>query len=361
MDRWIPRALDSVNGGFHENYAEDWSEQPDKTRSLVYLARMIWLAATGGNQEAVDHGFKTLWEKFWDDDYGGFYWMIGVDNELVPDPEKHLYGQAFAVYAMAKAGKLNDALWAFQWFDLHAHDDENGGYVETLWSDGEKRISGEGEDSIGTPYGLKSMNTHLHILEALIELYSATKDSKVRSRLEEVFEIFTTRYMLLDGRLVYYATQDYHQASEVDSYGHAMEAAFLAIEAAEVLELKVEETWELARRMVDRCLEVGWDDRYGGMYNEGHFDKPPDDMNKIWWVQAESYNALRLMANRYGSPYESYRDRQLRFIADHQIDPVHGGWFPTVNHDGSPVPGHIKSDAWTEGYHQGRAIILAQV
>ena len=350
--------MDTQHGGFHQNYAEDWSELPDQSRSLVYLARMIWLAAVGGNAECVEHGCKSLWEQFWDNDYGGFAWEIGLDDHVI-DPSKHVYGQAFTIFALAKAGKVHDALWAFQWLDLHAHDDLHGGYVETLWSDGERRIFGDGTDSIGTPYGLKSMNTHLHLLEAFIELYSASHDERVRLRLQEVFQIFCKHFMQPDGRLIYYTTHDYRLASDVDSYGHAVESAFLAIEAAEALNEEVEATWALAKTVVDRTLSVGWDKVHGGLFYEGEFGKPPHNRDKVWWAQAECLNALRLMASRYGSPYLALYDQQWAFIETFVIDEVHGGWRPVVLEDGSPVEGHIKSDAWTEGYHQGRAVLLA--
>ena len=358
LDRWIPRSVDIVHGGFHQNYAEDWSELPDSSRSLVYHARMIWLAALGGNQEVADKGCKTLWEKFWDSDYGGFVWSTELDG-AVQDPEKHLYGNAFAVFALAKAGKKNDADWAFQWFDLHAHDDENGGYIETCWSDGDPNLSSDGKDSLGTPYGLKSMNTNLHIVEALIELYHLSHDSRVKMRLQEVFDIFRTRFAQPDGRLIYYVTKELVPASDIDSYGHAMEAAFLMTEAAEALERDTEETWSLAKIMVDRTLEHGWDTENGGMFNEGHFDKLAHDRNKVWWVQAESFNVLRIMAEKYGEPYDRLCDEQWAFIERHMIDSVYGGWRPSVLTDGSRIEGLVKSDAWTEGYHQGRAVLLA--
>ena len=355
---WIPRAVDAVRGGFHQNYAYNWTELPDTSRNLVYHCRMIWLAAAGGEQAIADEGCKALWEKFWDGDYGGFVWSIDLEGGVV-DPEKHLYGNAFAIFALARAGKKHDSDWAFQWFNIHAHDAENGGYFEALWSDGEPNLSSDGKDSLGTPYGLKSMNSNLHILEALIELYELGRGEHVRSRLQEVFDIFRTRYAQPDGRLTYYTTKDYVQASEIDSYGHAMEAAFLMIEAAEALSCEVEETWDLAKTMVDRTLAVGWDSVHGGMFNEGHFDQPSHDRNKVWWVQAESLNVLRLFAERYGEPYLSLMVWQWEFVERFMIDEVNCGWRSSVLEDGSLVEGQSKSDAWTEGYHQGRAILLA--
>lgn len=355
---WIPRAVDAVNGGFQQNYAEDWTELPDESRSLVYHCRMIWLAAAAGETAVADEGCRSLWEKFWDQDYGGFVWSI-PNNGGSLDPEKHLYGNAFAIFALAQAGKKEDAMWAFQWIDLHAHDELNGGYFETCWSDGEPNLSSEGLDSLGTPYGLKSMNSNLHMMEALIELYHLSEDPKVRQRLQETFDVFRTRFAYSDGRLIYYATKELAAATDIDSYGHAMEAAFLMIESAEALEKNVEETWAQAKTMVDRTIQAGWDTQNGGMFNEGHFGKPAHDRRKIWWVQAESFNVLRILAQRYGEPYQGLCDHQWAFIKNHMIDHEHTGWRPTVNEDGSRIPDLNKSDAWTEGYHQGRAVLLA--
>jgi mannobiose 2-epimerase len=180
-------------------------------------------------------------------------------------------------------------------------------------------------------------------------------------RLKETFELFRAKFAQPDGKLIYYVTKDLNPASDIDSYGHAMEAAFLIVEAAEALDFEIESTWKLAKTMVDRTLSVGWDSQYGGMFNEGHFDKPAHDQSKVWWVQAESFNVLRMMAKKYGDPYQSLCDQQWTFIQKFMIDTKNKGWQPTVNGDGSRIPDLKKSDAWTEGYHQGRAIQLAMV
>ena len=320
---------------------------------------MIWLAAAGGLTDIADEGCRSLWEKFWDQDYGGFVWEIGLDGKAI-NPEKHLYGNAFAVFALAKAGKRDDAIWSFQWLDLYAHDNEHGGYVESCWSDGEQNLSSEGKDALGTPYGLKSMNSNLHTLEALIGLHTLVKDAKVEDRLHEMFDLFRTTFARPDGKLIYYVTKDLKQASDIDSYGHAMEAAFLMLESAHALSRDIEPTWLLAKEMVDRTVGVGWDSRYGGMFNEGHFGKEAHDKNKIWWVQAESFNVLRMMAKQFGEPYTTLSQKQWTFIKDYMIDRSNRGWRPAVMQDGSLIPQLDKSDEWTDGYHQGRAILLNQ-
>jgi len=69
-----------------------------------------------------------------------------------------------------------------------------------------------------------------------------------------------------------------------------------------------------------------------------------------WWIMHE----------KYGKQTSKYWDafvKQWDFISKHQIDSVHGGWYATVNADGTPLARRAKSDRWTEGYHQGRAML----
>jgi len=42
---WFPRAVDKERGGFIQDYAEDWSEKRDGNKTLVYQARLTWMAA----------------------------------------------------------------------------------------------------------------------------------------------------------------------------------------------------------------------------------------------------------------------------------------------------------------------------
>jgi cellobiose epimerase len=359
VDCWFPRCVDVRQGGFHQNFAFDWRQLPDTQRTIVFQSRMTWLSALAGLVETATHGVDYLQKHFWDQEHGGYFWSVLPNGEVV-DSEKHSYGQAFAIFALCQCGRLTEADWAFQWFDLHARDNVRGGYFETLWSSGEPKIACESEaDSIGTPYGLKSMNTHLHILEALIELYRHRRDATVRKRLCEVFGLLRDRFVSPEGKLWYYLTLDWVVASTVESYGHALETAFLLIEAAEILEIEVDATWDLAKKMVDHCLRVGWDFQFSGFHYEGHHEQKPSLIYKEWWTQAEAFNVLRIFANRFGEPYQSLMQKQWQFIHDFQIDHQHSGWRGRVSADGTADESQDKSDAWTESYHQARAISLA--
>lgn len=66
------------------------------------------------------------------------------------------------------------------------------------------------------------------------------------------------------------------------------------------------------------------------------------------------------MHERFGAQSPRYWDafnRQWEWIRQHQVDNRNGGWHPEVKREGASNPGRAKSDAWTEAYHQGRALL----
>ena len=366
VEQWIPRAVDP-NGGFYQNYDAAWNALEDDSRGVVYQARLTWLASIAGNNEVAEHGAKFLMDHMWDKRNGGFWWSVGLDGK--PSAEKHTYGNAFALYALARhanATKRADdrarAMIAFSWFDRNAHDPKLGGWFETLDASNKPiLISDPGSaDSIGTPYGVRSMNTTIHILEALVELYALTRDTAVKTRLERAFSLVRDRYTSPKGELHYYLSADYTESrSNLDSYGHELETAYLLLEAAEVLgKPNDKETWRKAKLLVDHCLKVAWDEKNGGFFYEGHIGQGPSERKKEWWTTAEGLNALRLFAKKYGGIYQTRYAQLWKFVSEHQLDKVNGGWHPTIDENNQPVLRN-KSDAWTEGYHQGRAIFLA--
>ncbi len=382
LEKWFPAAVDRSHGGFIENFAADWSRGRDDERTLVYQSRLTWLAAQAARHDPAKatayteysrHGAAFLAEKLWDHDHGGFYWAVDLSGKTVQPffDEKHVYGIAFGIYAAAAsyqvthdAATLELAKKAFRWLDEHAHDAKSGGYFETLAADGKPIMTApanRSSDAIGTRYGRKSMNTHIHVLEALTGLYEVWPDPAVRSRLDEVFNIARDKIYFSPGCLHMFLEPDWQPMPGVDSFGHDIEAAYLLVEAAAALGKPDDEAaWSAARHLVDHAMQFGFDNEEGGFYNEGTVDGHDLKEEKIWWVEAEGLNALLLMHERYGRQTPRYATafiKQWDFIRRRQIDAVHGGWFASVGPNGKPAGDRQKSDRWTEGYHQGRALL----
>lgn len=380
LGQWFPRAVDPA-GGFHQNYAEDWSRLPGEERSVVYQARLTWLAAQAARRfpqqsetylEYARHGFRGLRDQLWDKSAGGFFWAVDEAGKPERNGEKHVYGISFAIYALAglyQASKDEAALTlahsAFSWLEAHAHDTVNGGWYEALTRQGvpiKAPTAASESDPIGTRYGRKSMNTHIHLLESLTALCEARPSQPLRESLLEAFLVVRDKVAAPSGGyLNLFFTPDWQVVPDHDSYGHDVETAFLLTEASSVLGMPHDtRTWALAQRIVDHALEYGWDKQNGGFYDSGEVGGAPTHRNKVWWVQAEGLNALLLMDGHFGAETPRYREaflKQWQFIQSHQVDHKHGGWYSEVAENGDALPGRVKSDSWTEGYHQGRALL----
>ncbi|BCM90926.1 cellobiose 2-epimerase [Abditibacteriota bacterium] len=382
LGQWFPRAISKeYGGGFDQNFSENWTNTSNGQRSLVYQSRLTWLSSqaalrypteSNGWKEFASHGADFLRTQMWDNQNGGFFWQL-ENGKPIRDGEKHVYGIAFAIYALSAhfratgdARSLALAQQAFRWLDSHAHDSKNGGYYEALTRQGTPILastsSDQPKDVIGTRYGYKSMNTHIHLLEALAALSEEWKDKTLHSRLNEVFHLVRDTVVVSPpGAMNLFFRPDWKTVPDRDSYGHDIETAYLLVEATTALGHPDDErTWAVARSLVDHTLEFGFDEPVGGFYNEGGTFGGIFDSDKVWWVQAEGLNALLLMHRKYGQTTPRYWEafqKQWNFIQKYQIDHKNGGWFAHVTQAGEPTPDTAKSNGWTEGYHQGRALL----
>ena len=85
---------------------------------------------------------------------------------------------------------------AFDWLDQHAHDAKHGGYFEAMRRDGTPILAwDEGApiarrtDRVGIYYGFKTMNVHIHLLEAVAALSRVDPRPVVKERLRELLAI----------------------------------------------------------------------------------------------------------------------------------------------------------------------------
>ncbi len=377
---WYPRSVSS-HGGFSQTITADGTVHDDGTRFLVFQARMTWVAAEVARRypglraeylKYTRHGLDFLRQKLWDDRLGGFYFELGADGK--PMAEKHSYGIAFGIYACAAGARATGdakdvafAVQAFEWLDDHAHDSAHGGYYEALTRAGVpllKAAKAGQKDGIGTEYGRKSMNAHIHVLEALSELYRVAPSERLRSRLMEVFLIVRDKVAAPDGHFHVYLEPDYRPITTgaKDSYGHNIEGAFLLLEAAAVLGMPHDAaTSKVATALADHALSHGWDSEHHGLYNEGEAGGHASDLQKVWWVQAESLNGL--LAVHAASPrpdpryFEAFR-QQWAFVKEHVIDSERGEWRGYLQADGkSADPKQDLATKWKAAYHSGRSLM----
>ena len=385
---WYPRCLDVDRGGFLENFAHDWSPKPTRSKCLVFQGRMTWVPAhmvlhserDRPQQRAYcSHGLEFLRRGIWDPKYGGFLDQVAAPGGPDPsvEPVKQLYSTAFGIYAAAAACQalkrpmaLKLAQDAFAWIEQHAHDPDCGGYYEHLARDGKPLSLTPTDENFSGRFmvigrvGHKSMNAHIHILEALTALAQVWTDPLLTQRLEETFLIVRDKIVMPGGHLNMFADRDFTPIDEQSSFGHELEIAYLLAEADELLHGHVsDETAQVAKRLVDHSLRWGWDEKGGGFFYEGPPAGPPDKRAKSWWVLPEAMNGLLTVARipSVAEPrYREYFARTWQFFHDKQLDHDHGGCYGNLGEDGQPdPPQQDKANRWKTAYHVVRGLVHA--
>jgi mannose/cellobiose epimerase-like protein (N-acyl-D-glucosamine 2-epimerase family) len=374
---WFPRSVDREHGGYTIHHGANGEPLPGGTKAIVTQARTLWLASRllrsdfsqQGLREAADTGFRFLRDRMWDAEHGGFFWEVDPTGTKVLRPDKHLYGQAFGLYALSEyylaSGNPEAASLANRLFVLlesRAHDSVYGGYREFFardWSAPPPGATGY----LGAPADLKLMNTHLHLLEALTTYARAGAPALARERLAELVAIESQAVI----RRGWASSTDRHRRDWTPllddttrvSYGHDLENIWLIVDALRALDQPAAPYHDLFRTLFDYALRHGYDEAAGGFFESGLPGKPADRRAKIWWVQAEALVGSLAMFELSGDArYVDVFARTWEFVNAKQTDWVFGEWHEAVEPDGRPRRGN-KAHSWKAGYHNGRALIEA--
>jgi len=371
---WLKYVIDDEYGGFRGRIANDRTIDPHADKGLILNTRILWTFSKAFSLyrdpvylAAARRAFEYFDRFFRDSEFGGVYWMVDYQGRPA-DMKKRIYGQAFTVYALAEyynasgeAETLSKAVRLVEQIESSSHDAENGGYFETYERDwslaADQRLSEVDMDE------KKSMNTHLHLLEAYAALLRFHEDETIRLRLRELIEIFLDHIIHpANHHFILFFDEEWHPRSGKISFGHDIEGGWLLVEAAEILGDKtlLERARETAVKMAQAVYEQGLDSDGGLMYEADATGII--DSDKQWWPQAEAVvgflNAYELLGQRH---FLDAAERSWRFIEKFIIDHEYGEWFSLVSKTGLPGAGLDKVGPWKCPYHNSRTCFEVMV
>ncbi len=381
LSYWMTYAVDQEKDDFYG--AVDINNQPvlSANKSCVLIARILWtfsaaarMYENAGYAAIAKKAYRTLTTQFLDERHGGFFMEVTPDGQIANNT-KHTYVQAFAIYALCKYYQLHPdsrvmtlIQKTFTLFEDKTKDRQYPGYHEAFTWDwqplAENRMADNDEP--------KSMNTHLHVLEAYSELYKVWQAPLVKERLQELLRLFLDKIIRESGHLGLFFDVDFNEtirSQGICSFGHDIEASWLLWEAAETLgnDAICKRTRHAAIKMLDAVERVGFD-KDGGLFLESYRFGSHVRTNKHWWLQAETLvgfmNGFELTGNvRYWENMTLSWKFIDRFIIDHEK----GEWFTKVNRLGKPFlvepiddpspyyRNDWKVDPWKCPYHNGRS------
>lgn len=368
LNYWTKYTIDEKNGGFLGALDNENKVTENAPKGAVLNARILWSFAAGYNynQDAsylklADRSFDYLKNHFIDKEFGGIYWSVDAFGSPL-DTKKQIYAISFAIYGLTeyyKATNIQEALdlaiSLFHDIEKYSFDEKNGGYLEALTRDwkeiGDLRLSDKDANE------KKTMNTHLHILEAYTNLYRYWPDDKLKAKIVHLLDVFDQHILNQNTKhLILFFNEEWKSNYNIVSYGHDIEAAWLMLEAAEVVgdEKLIHHFEKLGVEIAQASLE-GIDES-GAMIYELEGDKNHQILEKHWWVQAEAMvgflNAYQLSNN------EVFYIQFLSiwsFTKKHIIDYKNGEWFWGVNKDFTLMQGEDKAGFWKCPYHNSRA------
>ena len=381
---WATRLVEPEHGGFQTNYDHDGRRTvvTDKTllaqgRSLFTIAHTVRLGHPWPDwQNQIAQGITFLQKAFHDPVHDGYYWIVDAEGRPLDD-SKVLYGHSFLIYGLSEAALLTgDAATAalaehiFELVQTRAADPEQGGYLEHFdraWRPKSAR------DDIQR---FKSLDVHMHLMEAFTTLYELTGRAEHRRALEQVSELIWSRMIdPASGTGIAMFTQDWRpianveldtvwgsdrfeeaKATDITSYGHNIELAWLYLHSIEILDAPAELALPRVAPIFAHTAEQGVDWTYGGLYVEGHRGGGVTEDSKEFWQQAE---ALVGFAEGYRLTGEECYLQALenvhRFVFDKVIHWPVGEWLPLLDRQGNVIWDYMGHN-WKTCYHTVRAM-----
>jgi mannobiose 2-epimerase len=371
---WMEKMKDDEQGGFYGQIRGDGQLFPESDKGGILNARILWTFSAAYLQEKdpvylemANRAKEFTLVHFFDTELGGTYWTISFDGKPV-ETKKQIYSQAFFIYAFSEhyrasgdSSSLETAVELFRLIEKHSFDAELNGYFEAYSRDWklleDLRLSEKDANE------KKTMNTHLHILEAYTNLYRVWKDDALARQLRNMILIFTEKIVNTKTRhLDLFFDENWNSKSQIVSYGHDIEASWLIDEAARVLgdPVLLTEVQAICTGIAEAACEGLQPD--GSLFYErdsatGHLDR-----DRHWWVQAEAVvgfiNAFELTGNN------EWLDKALNcwnYISKNLIDRTGKEWFWSISDKGIANRKDDKAGFWKCPYHNSRMCLEVMI
>lgn len=365
---WLKNTFDLKHGGFigKMDFGGEIHSKSDK--GGVLNARILWTFSAAHNftkneeyRQIAERAYHYIQNYFRDKGNGGVYWSVDFEGNPL-STRKQIYSQAFTIYGLAEYYKVSQNLEAldfakelFYLIEKYSFDEQRGGYFEAFSKDWEVladlRLS---EKDRNDP---KTMNTHLHVLEAYTTLFEVWKNSFLEKQVRNLLTVFSDKIINPENNhMGLFFDKNWLSTSQGISFGHDIEASWLLQEAAEAIhdDDLITKFKAIAVKMADASTEGLQSD--GSMIHEFDPSTNHRDTHREWWVEAEGLvgflNAYQISKNeKYLSIVQGIWDFTKKYLKDNEK----GEWIWGVYEDYSPMKNEDKVGFWKCPYHNARA------
>ena len=385
---WLKNGIDLEYGGYLTCFDENGKPSGDTNKYIVTQTRMIWGMSAFYRKypqnlallEAARQGVDFFIKYFWDNENGGWYWKVKQDGTLLDDG-KVVYGQSFAIYVLSEytlaTGDPRGLEYAEKTFDLlqkYCVDSYHGGYFENLEPDWTLSEAGFAAGD------RKSLDIHMHMMEAFTTLAECSGKEIHRRKLSEVVQVILNRMIqknsgcglnqfdiafnpipAINIRRTWNAERATGETvatpTDTTSYGHNVELAWLLNRSMEVLGKHEDYSEKVIRKLVNHAILYGLDHELGGVYRDGLHEGEVLVKDKEWWQNCEVLVGFLDAFEQFDEEkyYEAF-EKTWEFDKKYLINADIGEWRQLVNKQGQVLTGDI-GNSWKAIYHSGRAML----
>ena len=177
---WMEKTVDP-DGGFYGVVMNNGKAADNADKGAVLNARILWTFSKAyrhygleSYRQMADRAAEYYITHFIDRKYGGVYWALTSEG-VAKNTTKQTYACAFGIYGLAEHFRatgdkrsLEAAIKLYQTLESKVHDKAKLGYIEMFQRD---YTRGQQHGVDGHASASKTMNTHIHVLEAYTTLY----------------------------------------------------------------------------------------------------------------------------------------------------------------------------------------------
>ncbi len=365
---WRSHAPDVDRGGFYGEIDHDNLPNRNADKGCVLHARILWSFSAAYRAFGIPEdlhlarkAFEYITTHFYDRDQGGVYWALKANGEVSKD-RKQIYAQAFTIYGLSEyykitgdAKALDPAIDLYHAVEYHSQDPDFGGYYEAYSKDWylleDLRLS---EKDRNDP---KTMNTHLHLIEAYANLYQVWREPRLKESILRLLYVFDTRIIQANHHLGLFFDKGWNNTSSTISYGHDIEASWLLPECAEVLhDPELIKQWNTKAVDIAVAAAEGLQSD-GSLIHESNPEAQHTDSHREWWVSAEGMVGFLHVYHLTKDPQHlDHVYRLWEFIKTHLLDMDRGEWYWGTYADYTKMP-EYKMGFWKCPYHNLRACL----
>jgi cellobiose epimerase len=376
-DYWVKHSVEA-NGFIQENLDRQWKPWgTQRDASINGQGRQLYSMAVGYEMSkskeyaaALARGMDFLM-KMRDDEFGGYYDRVTPELKIINENKTGF--SSFALYSLSHAGRvtgdkkyLDAAMVLFREMRDKMRDGPfigSGSYTRDFMQRAPGGLFGGGgrggpAPAAGAPAqsgapapappaapggAVRRHGINLHMFEALLGLYEATKSEEVwyeiNSELKAIERLFD--------HTVGYLPESYDDnwkpvGNPSGNPGHLFEWASLLSRA---VELGADPKFiQLGSRNLDLGLK-SYNDAVGGLGGRTADGKPA---RMLWWPQCEVIKATANYAILHGrSELWPYFHKTVDLIRREYLDTEHGGWFADI------VPGQPRSERGERAFYKG--------